>query len=385
MITPEGTHRQPITKILTDSGFSVTYIEQLRDATQVINDLEPGVILHDWDNLDKDQSVFFHQMIAKMNEFVNICRIVFSKKITPNLIALSADTGIDRVISLTSLKVNIAQEINMVRSAISSVTEMQELVRSLNSNSGKYSQQEIDQVVSDSYKQYPHDQIVKLEFGNLCFRNSKLAKAKTIAKELLNQNEYNVRAMSLMSRIHMKEKNFDAALSVLENANILSPKNSKRLLSLADLCVQKGDKVKARGYFNEALEAYPEDKEVATTYAKFEITEDNPNAALEIFKKSMSEEEVAGILNNSGVQAVRNNDISDSMKFYSLAIDSLKTNRLMPQIYFNMALAQRRLHQYEEALTYANRVLELDPEFKKAKKQIQELNILIKQDERAQR
>ncbi|MFK7828054.1 MAG: tetratricopeptide repeat protein [Oligoflexales bacterium] len=378
VLTKEGGHRENISKNLKKGGFTCDFISNYRNASQVINHTKPGILLHDWDAFDTDQNCLFHQMIAKMTSLTHLCRITYAKKLNPTIFATAYDTGIDRVITLTNLQLNICEEIRMARSAISNINKLQKLTRLIHSNQHEYSQSEIDQTVSEAYSQYPYDGIVKLEFGNLCFRNNKLNKALTIGEELLNQDLTNVRAMNLVSRIYMRQNKHDEALTVLENANILAPKNIHRLLELGDICIQTNQGPKARKYYEEAYESAPEDPNTIGALGKFEVHEGNQNAALEIFKKTMSEEEVAGFLNNAGIRAVRNSNIKEALKLYELAINSLKTNKYVSQLYFNMALAQKRLKNLEACRDYLKKSLEHKTDFSKAAKQLKEVEKLLK-------
>lgn len=378
VMTKSGAHRENISKNLKKGGFTCDFISNYRTASQVINHTKPGILLHDWDSFDTDQNCLFHQMIAKMTNLSHLCRITYAKIINRTIFATAYDTGIDRVITLTNLQVNIIEEIRMARSSISNIGKLQKLTRMIHSNQHEYSQSEIDQTVSEAYTQYPYDGIVKIEFGNLCLRNGKHNKALTIGAELLNQDKNNVRAMNLISRVYMKMNKHDEALAVLENANILAPKNINRLLELGDICLQIKQPSKARQFYEEAYESAPEDPDTIEALGKLEVNEGNQNAALEIFKKTMSEEEVAGFLNNAGIREVKNENYKDAIKLYDLAISSLKTNKYIPQLYFNMALAQRRLKNLEACRDYLKKSLKYKKEFTKAEKQLKEVEKLLK-------
>ena len=378
VITKEGAHRENIrNNLMNKGGFKVDFISNYRNAVAIINEFKPGVCLHDWDSFDTDQNCMFHQMIAKMDSLSFLCRVVFAKQITSTMFAVSHDTGIDRVITLTNLQLNVVEEINMARASISNISSLQQLTRSINRGTENYNQTEIDKAIIDAYESYPYDNIVKVEFGNLCLRNNKIKKAETIGEELLNKDPNNVRAMNLLSRIYMKQNRLEDAIEILENANLLSPKNSKRLISLGNLCIQKKNMSKAKNYFQEAYETAPEDDDTKESLIQFEMDHGNPNDALDLFKKSMSEEEVAGFLNNYGIQCVHHQKYDEALKFYDLAINSLKTNKYVPQIYFNMSLAHRRLKNYSECITCSKKALKYNPDFLKASKQIVEIEKLF--------
>ncbi|NRA45343.1 MAG: hypothetical protein HRU09_10360 [Oligoflexales bacterium] len=109
MLTKEGVHRENISKNLKKGGFTCDFISNYRNASQVINHTKPGVLLHDWDSFDTDQNCLFQQMIAKMISLTHLCRITYAKKISSTIFATAYDTGIDCVITLTNLQLNIVE------------------------------------------------------------------------------------------------------------------------------------------------------------------------------------------------------------------------------------------------------------------------------------
>lgn len=384
ILTDQSGERTEIQKKLAaDGGFEAFFNSDIDKVTELLHQHQCGVFVHNWDAASKEKNCLLQQRIAKMDDFANLCRIIYAKMITPEVGALAADSGVDRVITLTNLKLNIPDEIRMARSAVSNISELQQKIRSISRGLEIYTQSDVDKTIGEAFERFPHDPFVRLEYGNLCLRRLKLELAKNISVDLLGKNPKNVRASTLLSRVLMKQKKFDESLQVLENANILSPKNLERLLLLGEVCIEKGERKKARSYYKEAHDAYPGNADAATAIATLDIEDGDFNAAIELFRNSMSEEIAAGILNNAGIQAVRQNNPDLAIKFYQLALESLKTKKYFPQIYFNLALAKRRTKDYEEAIKFLNKALKCNPDYRKARKQIREIESLIKPGKKA--
>lgn len=373
ILVKEEKNRKMLKSILESNCFQVEFTNEPQKVVQIINRVNASIFLHDWDSIDYDQNVSMHQRISKIDELPPLCTIVYAAKITPSMLALSVDTKIDRIITKTNLKINLVEEIKMTRSGVTEVDSLREKIREIHNKNDSYSQNEINELVVETFERYPHDPIVKLEFGNLCYRRNNFKRAENLSLELININRNNVRAMNLLSRIYMKQKNYDKSLAILKNANILSPKNLDRLILLGDICYEKGDTNEARSYYKEACAEYSDNKEAISSYAEFEIKENNFDVAIELFKKSMSEEEAAGLLNNAGVQAVRLGQYEDALKFYKLAYESLKTNKHIPQILFNLGLAYLRQKMHEEALRHFKMAAAEKPDFRKANAHVRNL------------
>lgn len=375
VISPDGKHRTEIANTLIQKGaYQVLFLANLDKIIEQLVHSKAGVVIHDWDGFDRDQNALLHQRVGRHDDMVGVLRLVYTGAVTNSLIAVASDTGMDRIISLTAAKLSLVEEIQMARSGRAGYTELQQKVREIQMGESLYSQNELDTLVAKAYDVHPYDPIVKLEFGQLNYRKQRLQKAMGTAKEILVKDPHNVRAMGLVSRILMKQGQLDEAFAFLERANVLSPKNSERLLSMGDIVLKKGDKHKARELYAEAVDADPDGSSGASeTLGLFEMDEGNPNGALEIFRQSMSEEEVAGLLNNNGILASRNGNYQEALRFYDLAITSLKTNKYVPNLYFNMALVYKNLKNFSEMHKMLKRALKFNPSFNKAAKMLKEL------------
>ena len=164
----------------------------------------------------------------------------------------------------------------------------------------------------------------------------------------------------------MKKGLLEEAGQILEQANFLAPQNSFRLVSLGEIFNAKGDKKKARDYLQESIEADPSDHEAVSSYAKFEIAEGNTGDAVRLFQRNLSDQAIAGMLNNTAVQYVKEQKNDEAIAFYQLALEALVTDHYRHAVFFNLALVYKRLKQYEKALLFLKKALELKPDFEKA-------------------
>jgi tetratricopeptide (TPR) repeat protein len=357
-------NRELVRKTLAMANYKVSFISSLSEVTSAIAEFKPSVLVHDWAAVDETQTRKFHLNFSRTTTATELVRVLIVPDITPNLLAFANDALIERVYSYGSASLNLGAELDMVTS-VQDKSEIAQLVRESRSEGFKYDQKKLDEKVEDLYQKYPHDNKVKLEFGNLNFRQNKYA------EDLVAREPQNLRAMNLMARAMMKQGQWDKALETLEQAQILSPSNPERLVMIGDACYGKGDLNKALQCYEEAADLDPDMIPAAhRQMGQIKLEMGQVEEALNLFKNSVSEDESAGFFNNAAVAAVREGKPEQALKLYETAMRALKTNRLKPLIHFNIALSHRRLGDNESAVKHLKKALQIDPNYEKARVQL---------------
>jgi tetratricopeptide (TPR) repeat protein len=363
-------NRELVRKTLAMANYKVSFISSLSEVTSAIAEFKPSVLVHDWAAVDETQTRKFHLNFSRTTTATELVRVLIVPDITPNLLAFANDALIERVYSYGSASLNLGAELDMVTS-VQDKSEIAQLVRESRSEGFKYDQKKLDEKVEDLYQKYPHDNKVKLEFGNLNFRQNKYAEALVLASDLVAREPQNLRAMNLMARAMMKQGQWDKALETLEQAQILSPSNPERLVMIGDACYGKGDLNKALQCYEEAADLDPDMIPAAhRQMGQIKLEMGQVEEALNLFKNSVSEDESAGFFNNAAVAAVREGKPEQALKLYETAMRALKTNRLKPLIHFNIALSHRRLGDNESAVKHLKKALQIDPNYEKARVQL---------------
>jgi tetratricopeptide (TPR) repeat protein len=342
----------------------------------VLAKFKPSVFLQDWQATDETQMRQFLLKFSRSSAATELVRVLLVPEVTPNMLAFANDAIIDRIYSYGSASLNLGTELDMVTASLNK-NELSKFFRESRSDFFQYNQKQIDEKVEELYQKFPHDNKVKLEFGNLSFRQKKYPEALVLATELMTREPQNLRAMNLMARALMKTDQWDKALTLLERAQILSPSNPERLMMIGDACYGTGD-------LEKALECYKEAGALDTDLVpasqrqmgriKLEIGE--VEEALKLFKNSVSEDEAAGFFNNAAVAAVRDEKPEQALKLYETALRALKTDRLKPLIHFNIALSHRRLGHNDQAVKHLKKALHFDPQYEKAQAQLDILTSL---------
>lgn len=366
-------NREMVRKALASGNFKVSFVGALSEVTPAIADFKPQIFVHDWAAVDQSQSRLFHLKFGKTLQSAEIIRILIVGEVTPNILAFASDALIEKVFSYGSAAINLGQQIDMVATAQEN-NELSKFLRESKTEGHRYNQQEVDNKIDELYQKFPHDSKVKLEFGNLNFRQQKFSESLNLAADLLSKEPTNLRAMNLKARSLMKQGQFDKALEVMQGAQLLSPENPDRLIMMGDALYGKGDLDKAISCYQEAMKVDPDSSAQAQKQiGQVRLEQGHFEDALELFRNSVSEEEAAGFFNNAAVKAVRDQKLVEALKLYETALKAVKTDKLKPLIYFNIALSLRRLGRDAEATKYLKRCLHYNPQFDKAKSQLEQI------------
>jgi tetratricopeptide (TPR) repeat protein len=371
VISANGVHRDPMRQALMVEGFHVVFTADLSSAKELINETKPSILLHDFTVSEDSQSRQFQLGLSRVPFEWDMPRVIMVEKITPDVMALANDAQITKVLSRSSSVLAVATELGMTVVANAGLSDIQRDIRNMRLRpDGEVAQEEIDQKIEAAFETFAHDPEVKIEYANLELRRDELDKAQELAEDLISQGKQNVRAMNLLARVLMKKGEPDTAVKILEKADILSPNNCDRLIEMGGVFFAQGNLGKAKKCFKNALQIEPAREEAAKGLGQVHISEGDAAAAIDLFRGNLSEEESAGVFNNAAVNAVNAGDLEKGLMLYESAFKCLKTNKYKHKVLFNVALAQKKSGNLEEAHRTLKQVLEFDPSFMKAKRQL---------------
>ena len=370
----EGIHREKISKGLMPLGLKASFTSETGTVTKLLAEINPALFILDWQSLDLTRNAQLLRSVDAMDQESKIMRIICCENPDPSILALAKETGVRKVIPYSSLGLDLKKVASMIQMGASDGQKFCNEVRRLR-EAGKDDQ--ANKYIETAYAKDKNSPDVRLEYGNMMFLKSELKVALDIATNLVKEDDLNVRAMNLLSRIAMKNGDFATATKVLERANVLSPKHPDRLALLGDAYFGTGDKKKATASYSDALKEDPKNKGAVSGLGTIKLEEGDSEALVELFSAHSSEAETAGFFNNSAVQAVKEGKLEESLKLYEVALRALKTDRFKGLIYYNIALNYRRLNRLDDALKAAKRAVKYDSTFDKAKKQLEEIEAVI--------
>lgn len=366
----EGIHREKISKGLMPLGLKSSFTADTSAVTKLLAEINPALFVLDWHSLDLTRNAQLLRAVDQSDPEAKIMRVICCETLDPTILALAKETGVRKVIAYATLGLELKKVASLIQMGAGEGQKFSGEVRKLR-DAGKDDQ--ATKLIEAAYAKDQKSPEVRLEYANMMFLRGDLKVAQDMAMALVKEDELNVRAMNLLSRVAMKNGDFATATKVLERANVLSPKHPERLALLGNAYYGTGDKAKATAAFSDALVEDPKNAGAVQGLGKIKLDEGDSNALVDLFSAHSSEAETAGFFNNSAVQAVREGKFEESLRLYEIALKALKTDRFKAQIYFNIALNYRRLNRLDEAQKAAKRAIKYDEGFDKAKKQLAEI------------
>lgn len=218
----------------------------------------------------------------------------------------------------------------------------------------------IDTAAQNLYLSYPEVPRASLEYANMCLRNDRHLEAESIVSKALTNQPNNLRLLNAMSRIHMKKGKYDEALTILNRCEFLSPNNVDRLVMIGQCYFEIEQYSEAKKSFLKALDLEPDCKAAIRGMGAVALSSGDINEALEFFRGTATEEELASLFNTAGVVAVKNGQYEKGVSLYAAARLPIRKPNLVSKLLYNMGLAYRKWnklaaaeHCFEEAIHYA--------------------------------
>lgn len=366
-VSVEDKSRELIRKGLAMANYKVSFISSMMEVFDSIAHFKPCAVVQDWAGISESQARSFHLKFPQKEISQNIVRVVIAPGVSPTLKIFCNESLVESVMSYSNAQTNLGQEIDRLLFLRQS-SPLHEYKYAMRVGQEQYNQSEIDNKVEQALKSFPDDSDVKIEYGNLCLRRDQFNETDRQAQAVLSKEPDNVRAMNLLSRSLMKQGKFEDAISLLDQANILSPSNPKRLMLLGDAFYGNGEP-------DKALECYTNAKDLDSDLAldsdrksgQILLENGDIDGALGLLRESMSEEEAASAFNNVAVIAVKDGKMQEALQLYFAALKALKTDsHFRAQIYYNIALCYHRQDDPELAKKYVRRCLKIDSNFEKA-------------------
>ena len=154
--------------------------------------------------------------------------------------------------------------------------------------------------------------------------------------------------------------------------NSFSPFNAEQLIQKADDALVVSDYDKALSFLLEADEKKPSDADVLFRIGYILDKKDDKDEALNYYKKALEFDKNNEYIYNSIASIYRYNKEYTSAQMRLR--DSLAINDKNPITYYNYANLLVDMDNKEEAITMYKKALELNPDFKEAKEELEKLS-----------
>lgn len=169
------------------------------------------------------------------------------------------------------------------------------------------------------------------------------------------------------SQAQLQLGNPDQALDALEKANLLSPLDADRKITLGSLLFAAGREDEGRRCFEEALKHLPPESreanrmKIAEVYLSSGHFEEAEKLYVRALKANPRELEV---YNRLGIALRRQKKYDEAERYYNMALKNHPNN---PVVYYNLAALHWTRQDRNKATEFAKKCLDLDPGFGEAR------------------
>ena len=191
--------------------------------------------------------------------------------------------------------------------------------------------------------------------------------------KLHQEDSNNLSYINQLARLKMKTGNFDEAKEYFEKADELAPFNIHRLEDMAALYLEMKAPEKSIEKYKDLIKFNPEDPSLK--YQFFQNLQDAgfEKEAQEFCKETTGAMELIRHFNNRGVMLSKEGKFIDAIDEYDKACKLIPNSKELYRILYNKAISHINLktkHHVEMAEELLLKVLELKPDYQKAKDKI---------------
>lgn len=228
-----------------------------------------------------------------------------------------------------------------------------------------------DSAVHDSLERllvhYPDNARILSEAAESYIVNGEWKTAEILLKPLIRKEPSNARIKHTYARCCLKGKKFDEAISVLEEANVISPYNVERLMDMGDIFLELNEIDKATKAYDEILKFAPDAVSAKKGKSTSLLLAGDFSSALSILNSFSTKRELSTVFNTAAILAISKHEFGQGFALYKKALNLLKGNdKLLSRIIFNMGIAFYKKDDMERSVQCFEKASALDPNFKKA-------------------
>jgi len=187
--------------------------------------------------------------------------------------------------------------------------------------------------------------------AELAFYRGHYPSARNMALNVLKSGLASVEVLNLLGKTMMKLRDFESALCCLENAEVLSPSNVKRICNIAEAHLEMGEQKGFEENLDEAKSIAPAAKEVVEVEIKGALVNGEGEKAHDLMKSLQSLLSIVSFTNNRAISLIRTDRFDEGLKLYTEALQAVPENRneVLAILHYNQGLALARANRLEEA------------------------------------
>lgn len=352
VVEPDAATLSLIDGLLKQLG--VQNIHSFQDPTQAVQWLEkkivPELVIFEW-RLPQMPGPILVQKIRSILGFA-IPLTVMNKDLTERDMPVLHEMGVtDRIrkpIEAQAFFQDVIWVINQDRSPSEPVILLQKIRQAMADQNFEKLAAYTKRYMDSDKPSEPEKSLLQAE---LAFYRGHYPSARNMALNVLKSGLASVEVLNLLGKTMMKLRDFESALCCLENAEVISPSNVKRLCNIAEAHLEMGEQKDFEENLDEAKAIAPNAKEVVEVEIKGALVNGEGEKANSLMKSLQSLLSIVSFTNNRAISLIRTDRFDEGLKLYTEALQAVPENRneVLAILHYNQGLALARANRLEEA------------------------------------
>ena len=195
--------------------------------------------------------------------------------------------------------------------------------------------------------------------AELAYAKEQYREARDLAIEAVKHSGESLFALNILGKCLMTMRDYESALKCFRKAQSISPMNLERLVTIAEVQAELGEKEEARESINKAKDIDPENRVVSEGVARVAITSGASTEAQTALASLDSNINLIRYLNNKAVAHAKCGFAVEGLEIYqkTLAAIPRREQELIGVVIYNMALAKIRSSDLNGAVSDLEKIL----------------------------
>lgn len=305
--------------------------------------------------------------------------IVVASEMSQDIVSLCAEYGVHKVHTGEITADTIKKIFNDLTDEFDKLTPYRQIMIRCEKAQKEGDWETAEKILEGLLAKSPKDEDVASELGTLLMDREKWDPAHDVLTTFEDGEQTNPRILHLLARSYMHRREHENAIKVLEKAQLLSPLNIDRLMTMGGIFAANGQEEKACEAYDGVLSIDSSSKKAKSGKGTALLMMGDVTEALQLMQ-SRSKRDIASIFNNAAIICVRQNDYEKAIKLYDSCLMAIGNNSLLrAKLYFNRGVLFNKWGRISDAIKCFEQVLKLNPEHEDAQHNLKTLNAMAKQ------
>ncbi|MFW7377612.1 MAG: tetratricopeptide repeat protein [Oligoflexus sp.] len=358
-------------------------------------------IRHNWSRIASSPLIIVHwdnQRQIKGSVFEEILEVDRNFPLAEKIIVIVTEPSREDIIYFSEMGLQkIVRIANNAMQAGNGIKDLHRLLTSPEQNNQSHARQwvvlrqEADQLPMDADENLAEELWKKLEnlandkdrlsaryldlFACLSFKTGRDKQAEIFWQKAVEINPNHARSYQGLIELYCHRKDYRRAIDLIQNLQHRNKHNISRLVKMGEIYYLMADELKAEHYFQLALERDSECSGALNGLASMRFRQGKLEESRKLLERSTMAYKLAAILNEEGIKLVKQGQFEDALDHYSKAQYVLPQYQKGPMLLYNIGLCYSRWGKYQMAEKFLYLALAKDPEYSKAQKLLQQIQL----------